>query len=400
MPLRPLASIVLLSAVVVSLTPAESSMECALARVHEVTDRAASAVTGVVVDAGEALCQTSHVVRGAVVHRIDRALDGARSKQAERLGLQRWGGQGWVPLPLDQETAARGVVLVHGLDEPGVIWAELAPELAALGHTVYRFGYPNDQHPSRSAESLASALEHLSAAGVQRIDLVGHSMGGLVARDVATRGPAWSLSGWPGMSAGPRICTVIAVGSPALGSPLAPFAPLSEIKEHTLEFIDDPGLTSALGFLVDGRGGSADALTPGSAYLDELNARSWPGDIALTQVAGRVLEPVADATDALAANHRLRATLGEDRLARLQMHAEQAVDAVGDGVVGVESAIAYPWGEIVITSGDHRSLLHRHGAERSIRRWLGAAEPQPFAWEAITARVGCECADPDRTEAE
>ena len=78
--------------------------------------------------------------------------------------------------------------------------------------------YNSGRHISENGESLADLLEELVAAWpleVEEIALVGHSMGGLVARSAchagAQRGDAWVE----------RVRRVISLGSPHMGAPLA-----------------------------------------------------------------------------------------------------------------------------------------------------------------------------------
>ena len=95
---------------------------------------------------------------------VDQSWRGIRVLDAE-LG-------GWVPIadihgPIAQTNDGQGgqdeqngrvVMLVHGLDEPGGIWDQLAPALVADGHTVVRFEYANDQAIAISAGDLIEAL--------------------------------------------------------------------------------------------------------------------------------------------------------------------------------------------------------------------------------------------------
>ena len=53
--------------------------------------------------------------------------------------------------------AALSLVLIHGLDEPGDIWDDLAPALTAAGYAVWEYRYPNDQGIDRSADWLVSS---------------------------------------------------------------------------------------------------------------------------------------------------------------------------------------------------------------------------------------------------
>ncbi len=83
------------------------------------------------------------------------------------------------------DTDALQVVLIHGLDEPGGIWDDLLPALAAAGYAVWEFRYPNDQGVDRSAEYLAKHWPTLDPS--RPVALIGHSMGGLVTREFVSR---------------------------------------------------------------------------------------------------------------------------------------------------------------------------------------------------------------------
>ncbi|MBA1331756.1 acetyltransferase, partial [Candidatus Endoriftia persephone str. Guaymas] len=82
------------------------------------------------------------------------------------------------------------VVLIHGLDDPGKIWMNLAPTLAKTGFSVWLMNYPDDQPISESAELFHQQLQWLQQQGVSSITIVAHSMGGLVSRDLLSR-PEW-----------------------------------------------------------------------------------------------------------------------------------------------------------------------------------------------------------------
>ena len=70
-----------------------------------------------------------------------------------------------------------GIVLVHGLDDPGKVCRSLAPELLEKGHHVWLMNYPNDQPVTESADLLFKELETIKSFGVHRISIVAHSMG-------------------------------------------------------------------------------------------------------------------------------------------------------------------------------------------------------------------------------
>tara|TARA_R110000782_G_scaffold211115_3_gene299080 strand:+ start:5561 stop:6607 length:1047 start_codon:yes stop_codon:yes gene_type:complete len=269
---------------------------------------------------------------------------------------ERWTGTPPDPVP------ARAVLLVHGLDEPGGIWDALAPALAETGHPAVRFEYPNDQPPARSAALLADALADLRRAGVTSLDIVAHSMGGLVATDVLTR-PEFDNR------AGPRVPLLVTVGTPFDGSPWADLQPVSELREQIQRWIESDDADPARLFAAwhDGLGEAGADLRPGSDYLTELAGRPWPEGTRLVCIVG-IYGPTAIPTT----------------LAELSVTAAD----FGDGVVPAPSAARAGASETLLVPGNHRSILRPIEIEAWIRERLGAAPPpQPAAIPLILERL-------------
>jgi triacylglycerol esterase/lipase EstA (alpha/beta hydrolase family) len=91
-------------------------------------------------------------------------------------------------------TAARPtpVVLLHGTRSDRTInWLYLGPELVSLGFCVYSLDLP-DRGQAPVAESVGALArrvqEVLQQTGAGSVSLVGHSLGGIVARDYVLRG--------------------------------------------------------------------------------------------------------------------------------------------------------------------------------------------------------------------
>ena len=117
----------------------------------------------------------------------------------------------------------RLVVFLHGLMETELAWGPGESRYGTrlereLGLSAVYVRYNSGRHISENGESLAGLLEELVAAWpleVEEIALVGHSMGGLVARSAcnagAQRGDLWVE----------RVRHVISLGSPHMGAPLA-----------------------------------------------------------------------------------------------------------------------------------------------------------------------------------
>ncbi|WP_310567942.1 alpha/beta hydrolase [Hydrogenophaga sp.] len=141
------------------------------------------------------------------------------------------------------------LLLIHGLCMNDTQWrrnghdhgASLAP---ALGATPVYLRYNTGLHTSVNGRDLALLLERLVAAWpvpLERIMVIGHSMGGLVARSAVATGRGLG-QGWPGL-----VQDLVFLGTPQHGAPLeraghgadwllasnpftAPFARLGKIR--------------------------------------------------------------------------------------------------------------------------------------------------------------------------
>ena len=75
----------------------------------------------------------------------------------------------------------KAVVLIHGMGRSAKVWTRLKTTLEAAGATVVAVNYPSTRSSiANSAEYLAQVLDSLD--GIDQIDIVAHSMGGLVTR--------------------------------------------------------------------------------------------------------------------------------------------------------------------------------------------------------------------------
>lgn len=257
----------------------------------------------------------------------------------------------------------RVVLLIHGLDEPGDIWDDLAPVLHEAGYAVARFDYPDDQPIAASADLLGEWLTKMNAGGVQRMDMVCHSMGGLVARDALTR------------IAPPRpvVERIIFLGTPAGGSPWARLQAVAEARQGVMRAIDKAEWRELLGFLNDGRGEAAADLLPGSAFLKNLDSRPWP-KIQATAIVANVFSP--DVVESRAMD-LLKNNLGEDRAAHAAAQVREFAAMLGDGVVPESSAAAPGISDVVRISATHRGIIRDSIVERTARDLLGQPSAPP-----------------------
>ncbi len=284
---------------------------------------------------------------------------------------------GWSAIP--EQPPTRIVLLVHGLDEPGSIWKQLAPALDERGLHVARFEYPNDQAIAASGDAFIAELTRLHDLGIEHVDLVAHSMGGLVCRDALTR---------EGDAARPAVGRLIMVGTPHLGSAMAPLRGFAEAREQWARWRkadswDPRPLFDATG---DGSGQAGEDLRPGSEYLAELNARQLPTDVEITIIAG-VIEGL-DEEDL----STIRRLFGRGQAEQLRSAINRKLAQVGDGVVSRESAMLEGVEDTHVVKATHRGLLATIRAEQVARGALTADGRQavPPAIPLIIERLAPE----------
>lgn len=320
---------------------------------------------------GESVDSLAAKARAQAEAALAEALEKAAAEHRQTLGVrvyERFELDGnstwqWTPIAESQALGDRVVLLVHGLDEPGDIWNDLAPRLAEAGHVAVRFDYPNDQSAAASADLLFSALADLRARGVERVDIVAHSMGGLIARDVLTRETMYAGSG-AGDDVKPTVARLITIGTPNHGSPWAALRGFSEVRDQFIRWINSDGSDCAalLGFLVDGEGEAGRDLMPGSAYLNELNARAGggvPRDVAMTLIVGRASPMDGGDVRGLLAYPWVRRALGAKNGEDLALWVDSMAGQLGDGVVPESSAVLAGVSDIVYVNANHRSMIRR-----------------------------------------
>jgi pimeloyl-ACP methyl ester carboxylesterase len=154
--------------------------------------------------------------RGALLLAV---LNGLRGDALEREGSDlasamafRVGGAAVAPSEL--EVSSRVVVFVHGLFETEYAWgrdsygARLARDLDV---TPLYVRFNTGRHISENGRSLAALLDELvESHDISQIALVGHSMGGLVARSACHAGGEWTAA----------VRHTVTLGTPHTGAPL------------------------------------------------------------------------------------------------------------------------------------------------------------------------------------
>jgi pimeloyl-ACP methyl ester carboxylesterase len=146
------------------------------------------------------------------------ALEEGKSPLALAMTLRRRGAD--LDDPALRATTGRVAIFIHGLGETDAAWRLGAtPERPGygallqrdLGYTALELRYNTGRHISDNGRALALVLNDLRS--VDELVLVGHSLGGLVARSACHYGVE-AGHGWTR-----RIRHVICLGSPHLGAP-------------------------------------------------------------------------------------------------------------------------------------------------------------------------------------
>jgi triacylglycerol lipase len=118
----------------------------------------------------------------------------------------------------DMDAAATPILLVHGMIENHVIFTVMERALRRRGFqtlSVYDYGSLTHNIP-RAAVRLGKAIQKLSAtSGYERIHVIGHSFGGLIARYYVQR-----------LAGDSHVHTLVTLGTPHKGTQLAWAAPL------------------------------------------------------------------------------------------------------------------------------------------------------------------------------
>ena len=189
---------------------------------------ASAATSSLLPPAGRHLSRSreGRLLVGALNGAIGDRLAGARSDAAIDMALRAHSRD----LPTEPgalsaaypDAGPRLVLFVHGLCETDEAWGPWPGSFGTrlrddIGYTPLQLGYNSGLHVSDNGRALAELLDGVVEAWpvqVEELVLVGHSMGGLVARAACHYGHEAGL-GWT-----ERLRHVFCLGSPHLGAPL------------------------------------------------------------------------------------------------------------------------------------------------------------------------------------
>jgi pimeloyl-ACP methyl ester carboxylesterase len=262
------------------------------------------------------------------------------------------------------------VILVHGLDDGRYTMEPIGNALAADGYQVAYFVYPADGPIDEDAASLAKGLAKIQNANPQlKIDLVGYSMGGLVARRYVE-----------GKEYAGGVEHLIEVGTPNHGSDWVWFEPILAAHEN-FELAKSKIGWSPTWMFTEGMGEAITDMAPGSKFLHRLNQLPRrPGvqytiivgdkNIFASMGAGLADGAAADVPGKNAISQFLRLGL---RTAGANL---DATTAPGDGPVTLHSAKLAGVTDFVVVHADHVALAY------------GASGQPPAALATIEDRLG------------
>ena len=291
-----------------------------------------------------------NTAKGSYVQSIFNAVWGDKFEDDQStfriaLGLRDADG---APIALDPTTferafprsTARLVVMLHGLGETERCWFQsddqgLGELLEEDGFSVLLVRYNSGREISDNGFDLAELLDEIVQmwpVPVEDLALIGHSMGGLVARGAAASAQAAGHA-WPRLTG-----HLVAIGAPHFGTPLEKAA---HVVNKSLNLVEE---TRPLANFVGERSVGIKDLRTGP-IIDDIQ----PEGIEQHFIAGSVTREPSHPVGALVGDLvvRVRSATGQGRQRRVE-----ASDVM------------------VVGGRHHSSLIHDADVHSSIRNWL------------------------------
>lgn len=274
------------------------------------------------------------------------------AKANDQYGLFSFGGYGTSVRRCAGVVESGCVILIHGLDEPGLIFEPLSLALHRKGYPVLFFFYPDDQNIDASSQLLFNNLSSLSFAGP--VVLVGHSMGGLVARHLLVD-PGINYAGARALGRVPEISDLIMAGTPNHGAILSRFRLFMEIREQCL--LSAHHRWHWLSGFVDGTGAAGIDLLPQSEFMKHLNTLPFPENTNCHMIAGQVFPfPVNMPIHFQISGHQVPADLLRPESNFFLSMLDKAGLMIGDGLVSINSAVPLNV-SVTLVKAAHKTML-------------------------------------------
>ncbi len=269
------------------------------------------------------------------------------------------------------------VVLVHGLDDGGGMWPQLVEELHNDKLTACELTYPNDQSLAESTRFLVDELARLHHRGVERVSIVTHSMGALLAREALTNARYYKGDA-RGDSRLPQVEHLVMLAPPNHGSRCAKLGVMSEVREQAQRAVFSK-TASVQGAIFDGLGEARIDLQPRSEFLLRLNARPHAKYVRMTVVAGRLKEITPQRIDAGVRWMRRYCHISDRMAEALATAAKEVSGDLGDGVVTVRSTRLKGVTDFVLLDASHADIV--------TNCWTSPSKRVPPAVPVVMARL-------------
>ena len=244
------------------------------------------------------------------------------------------------------------VCLIHGLNSTGAVFKHLAPALEAAGYGVVTYDFPYNRDLDETSADFGRdwirfRLEQDEASPWV---IVSHSMGALLARSYIESTPAEEPVAISGL---------LMLAPPNHGSHLAHGQTLLQTVQ-TLQSVRGERRTDPLAYLGDGLGVAADDLSPGSAYLNALNAHQRRVGVPYRIIAGDSAYLNRAAREQVESRLTMAGRFGgfgRMLAGGLSGQLDEMTDGLGDGCVSVASARLAGVTEFQILHANHLELI-------------------------------------------
>jgi pimeloyl-ACP methyl ester carboxylesterase len=273
-------------------------------------------------------------------------------------------------LPAKFDPAKPVVVLIHGIDSDNEMWGSLVATMATDGVQYAFFRYDDNAPLAGGGQLLGDCLSDLLLEYPKlKLHVLGHSMGGLVAR-YFIEGPCYHGG----------VDRLFLVGTPNHGSSWAHWRWALEVYQKCYEGKRDPTFSWER-LRKEGNGPAARDMQPDSEFLRQLNSRQRRQEVRYTVIAGdqSTVRNIAagwvdQAAGAVPAGARQWWGIRQARAAIEQKAQElRAKPADCDGPVSVESAKLEGTKDYILLHTDHMGMV--------------CGSP-PAAWAMIKDRLG------------
>ena len=244
------------------------------------------------------------------------------------------------------------VCLIHGLNSTGAVFEHLSPALEAAGYGVVTYDFPYNRDLDETSADfgrdwLRFRREHSESI---RWVIVSHSMGALLARSYIESAR---------VDEPVEIAALLMLAPPNHGSHLAHGQTLLQTIQ-TLQSVRGERRTDPLAYLGDGLGAAADDLSPGSVYLNDLNAHPRRSGVVYRTIAGDSAYLNREARRQVEARLSMAGQFGGfGRLlaGSLSGQLDEITDGLGDGCVSVASARLDGVTEFEVLHANHLELI-------------------------------------------